>query len=242
MDEETLAKNASLIPEVYYDFIARVPPGAFVLLALIAIYYPGSYALILGEKFETGSALLLTLAFSVASYTAGLLLSPLGNWIVSLFWNRIFEETCQKYNDLIPEIEKNLGISCSPGQTQSDTSAVSPAKISKHMSVPDLHDRIYRQLHEFLKEVDVQARVLLTKMQAEAALCSNLTAGLLLVLIALVTRRPPWFFQALGWVAVGLVLSVAGAWFRSKRLLERQFSYLAQLSRPGKKAVAAWGS
>jgi len=238
MDEKTAINAAGLIPEVYYDLIARVPAGGFVVLALLGLYHPELYRTVIEGKIETGVAVLLVFVFSVLSYAVGLLLSPLGNWIVERFWCRIFAEASCKYKDLIPGIMKDLAIAYYPLPTKGSSENSSSELAPEQISTSDQYGRIYRQLHEFLKEADPQAKVVLPKMQAEAALCANLTAGLLLVFVASVCR-PRDMHLALVWTIIGLVLSIWGAWFRNKRLIHRHFSYFALFKQGGRKATAA---
>jgi hypothetical protein len=226
MDESSPAKVAALIPEVYYDLIARVPAGTFFLVALLVLYRPTVYKSFAGARIETGAVLLLMFIVAIAGYSAGLLLSALGNLISWLFWDRTFSDANEKYENIVVRIEARLGID--PLQARS-----SRKKVRNH------NDCIYRRLHEYLKEVDVQAKVVLPKMQAEAALCCNFAAGVLIVFVASVIELKHVSSLGLLWTAVALALSVTGARFRSRRVIERHFSYFAQLVRPDEKAMAA---
>jgi hypothetical protein len=90
------------------------------------------------------------------------------------------------------------------------------------------YDGLDRAMHDILKERNEQARVILPKLRAEAALCHN-AAGAALLWLGL-----GFYFSGtatiLVWpAAIIFVLSMIAGMFREYRLMRRQFTYLRRL-------------
>jgi uncharacterized membrane protein YobD (UPF0266 family) len=88
------------------------------------------------------------------------------------------------------------------------------------------HRQIYRELHEFLKETDPQARLVLPKMNAESSLCSNLLVAFVIILPPLVMRHG-WFSVSVIWSALALAVCLYASFYRTRRSIERHFSFFA---------------
>jgi hypothetical protein len=87
---------------------------------------------------------------------------------------------------------------------------------------------MYRQTHDYLKRNDMEARLVIPKMQAEAVLAASLGCVALIESLAylLLNPRRPGTVVFVIWVTV-FALSWWCAIYRTRSLLERQFSYLA---------------
>ena len=161
------------------------------------------------------AALILYLAFA---YAVGLVLSSCGSLINDLYWVGIFRNVAGTYAAVFRESCKEFGISAESGE-----SVVKAALLSKQDCA-----KLYRMGHEYLKRNDLEARLVLPKMQAEAGLLTSLAYAVIFGYAAYIVidrQLPSGSAVAMG---VGLlVLCVWSARYRTQRLFERQFSYLA---------------
>jgi hypothetical protein len=100
---------AATVPEVYYDLIARVPPGVVLLGILAAAHHP------LQPKEITAG---VVAAFLLFGYTAGIVLSGAGIWLavgvwhLSWWWaarkNTVLKEQRKKYENDLPRLFEHL--------------------------------------------------------------------------------------------------------------------------------------
>ncbi len=236
MDEEKVSRLAALVPEVYYDLIARIPAGTFLVAALLVLYRPSLRTIFISGNVRTGPALILLLFLVVAGYSVGLLLSCIGELVIRVYWDRVWRMVTDRYLDLVPKAVAKLGMRYEAVSWEEIRAL--PTRGERRRASQEAHQqyrRMYRQLHDFLKDADPQAKVVLPKMQAEAALTSNLVAGLLFLVPALAFHLQTWRSPALIWDLIALLLSILSSAFRSFRLFDRHFSYLALvLNRPEK--------
>lgn len=217
MAEERLSSWASLVPEVYFDLIARVPAGATIILAFVSFFEPKGLPTLLTSR-TLGPVLVLILIFFPASYLIGLMLTlPSGliaygsRWLV---W-RIFIKKLDWYPDL-DQLVASFGF-------------LRPKQVTSSELV-----RIELETHDFLRSKNEDARSLFPKMRAEAELCSNLSAALaalipLEVVLALASRNPVPDSRSI-LLLVGLSGYTAGVGaYRIWRLLDRQIVLLRVL-------------
>jgi hypothetical protein len=213
MAEQTeVGKLPSVIPELYYDLIARVIPGAVLLLLgtlPITIHLPIDSL----KEMSAGSATLLLVVFLLASYWAGILITPLGSLFHELYRYRVFREALRE------EEHK--------GEIRRFGGALGLNDLSSESSNQDLNT-VDRVMHEFLKDRGDQARLILPKMKAEVTLCDNslvamLGAGILVLAFDILQRlkADPLVIELLP-IVVGVLLSFLAAGYRMKRLLVRQ--------------------
>jgi hypothetical protein len=227
VDEEQVTKWANLVPEVYYDLIARVPPGTFVILALAKLYHT-SFQDVFAQP-NTGAAVLFTILLLGSGYSVGVLLGPLGEFIVHrLGWLALWKSVSNNYAKITGQAKARFYADYAPfPSTPVPIWKLIQRSRARRLSTEQCQ-RMYRHIHEYLKGVDAQARVVLPKMQAEAGLCSNLAAGLIIVACAVAIRHwPDLRNPALIWCLLSLCLAAWAARFRTRRLMERHFSYFA---------------
>jgi hypothetical protein len=95
MADEKISQLTSTIPELFYDVLARIFPG----LALMAVTILGLVSFrfwILNRPVQTmwplssGSPILLAFVLSLGCWIAGLLLTPLGDWL----WRNKQQDRC----------------------------------------------------------------------------------------------------------------------------------------------------
>lgn len=225
-DAEQVGKWASLVPEIYYDLIARVPPGSLVVATLFVWLHPDpNSALNSLRDLGWAATTVLSVVFLGAAYACGELVGPWGDWVSSFYRFRIFREVSSGQLHLMSYFHDRFG-----GDIPDQAEAIGKLSDSEVQ-------RIYQQMHDYLKTTNEQARVLLPKSQAEAALCANLVGFVILFLLFfgawLVSH---WIFEGstprVSWKLVALLIFCAGVavragWFRSRQLIRRQFSFLA---------------
>ena len=99
----------SAIPEVYFDVIGKIPPGAFLNLVLLGFlisspeHVPGALA-----KVEWGPALGLLMMLLFGSYATGLLIAPVGELANQCFWRSEWKKLGKQNFHLLKEVEKQL--------------------------------------------------------------------------------------------------------------------------------------
>jgi hypothetical protein len=85
---------------------------------------------------------------------------------------------------------------------------------------------IYRRLHDYLKNLDEQAKTLLPKINAERTFCGNVAAGIIFVFIVLLSvtlKEHNW--APFVWLIGGFVLSLWACSDRTRTSIVRHFSY-----------------
>jgi hypothetical protein len=236
-EEEAKPSAASLIPEVYYDIIARVPAGSLlVLFALRTLIRGGAFSLPESSAWFTanGVSVLVVVCFIMGlGGLVGILISPLANVCRNFYWKRAWLAATAKgpYQEITPKL-KQLGFAGLP-----DCSAWAT------LSSADFHG-LDRWMYDFVQENSVIAKTLLPKLRAEADLCSYLGAAFLilpvlhgtlwaaLLLTSETTKRAAlasfspyalvWYVAS--WL-VTVLLCFSGS-YRTKRLVLRMLSML----------------
>jgi hypothetical protein len=86
--------------------------------------------------------------------------------------------------------------------------------------------KVYRLMHDHLKALDPQPRVMLPKMSAEAALCENLVAvALLWLLLLLVTTSPTLSIKLVLGILLAALLAFFAGFHRYRQSVARHFSF-----------------
>ncbi len=224
MPEESISipdvKNIpTLIPEIYYDLIARFPAGCILVGGLVVLLVHGRVCSGLDKLLTMSSAIALggLVIYITLAYAAGLLLSSCGALLNAVYWPQVFRTVAAAYDDVLVESCKEFGI-----DTQDKDGRINASLLSRAQCA-----RLYRMGHEYLKRKDLEARLVLPKMQAEAGLVTTLACTVILGFAAygLIEHDIP-SRRALGVGGVLFVAGVASASHRTRRLFERQFSYL----------------
>lgn len=206
-EEEKLSTWVSLIPEVYFDVIARVPPGGTLIGGLLALFEPNivTSAMQVGG-FVPGFSLLLF--FILVSYAAGLILTPLSGLIAYAPRQLLWAKVNRDYQDL-PRLCKTFpALQSEPGK---------PLKMILLEQV----------MCELVSSGNEAGQSLLSKMRAEAELCNNLSVSLFILTIffagtaIMELRSFPPFRLWLIFLFLSIWGAVAGV-YRTWRLIDRQ--------------------
>lgn len=218
-DEDRIAKWASLVPEIYYDLIARVPPGAFLVIAAMRIQgaFSAGKAFDLGNiKWETAAILLIFLL--ITGYVAGVVITAVAHSLSLLYKGWVWKRSAVPYKEVIENFVDNkfhLGLNI---------------KGWKNLDGDDFY-RIHRQVQDYLESENDQAKLILPKMRAESALCDNLLASLALLFCFVLFRKASG--QNLeGWIGSLTIIFLSSclvfwaACYRAAQLIRRQFSFL----------------
>lgn len=237
--ESGASKWNSIVPELYFDLISRIPPGTVLILGLVWAfrYSPNEAAFSIDKIKELGWAPVITLFFLLlgAGHSVGILLTPIGALIRSPF---VYTWQHRIYNwnsDLIFYIHCRFKMVLSVKNNDSKKRRpVGFKEICKEEQVPQYSltveeaKRVYRLINEFLKSEDNQAKIILPKMQAEAALSDNLAPAIFFSFLVFVLHNgwgaiPPLAIKA---VLGGIVLSIIASWYRHRAEIRRQFGFL----------------
>ncbi|MBI3089294.1 MAG: hypothetical protein HYY96_01390 [Candidatus Tectomicrobia bacterium] len=244
-DEEKLSSIASpianLVPEIFYDLICRVPPGTalalFVMWMLDMFKMGGVFSV---DKFIAIKFAPLVILFSLLiglGYVIGIILTPIGDLLHRIYW--IFN--CSKYSSLPDKTKtwvnntfKELNIPYIFPIVRTAQERRTNQERRAHQEKPTAQETHYRRidgyLHDFLKTENPQAKQVLAKMRAEAALCHNLAAALIIMILVpsyiSYSYSSYWRTTLLLALFVILVLSIWAGYHRQARLIARQLSFL----------------
>jgi hypothetical protein len=230
-DEDKLTKWASLVPEIYYDLIARVPPGTFLVVALMWVLgiFSNNGAFELKDIKDmswapTTASLFLLLG---TGYVVGIILTPLGGIIGRTYWLHLWQKIGPHYNKWIVEFNNLFG---------ADLPIDEDSNIQWHKLKRVHAHRLSRQLQEYVKDKNDQAKLILPKMSAESALCSNTVGGIVILQFSLIVRmvqNHEIMTEKLGVLLfitfVGL-LSFWASYYRSSRHIHRACSLLSMVN------------
>ena len=225
-EQDKIAQAISVVPEIYYDMISRVPVGIMTVLGTVWLSPPLRPTLDFEGLKDLGWAPTTVLVglLLLTAYTVGLLLTQGGHWVYWMYHGALWREEIARHSDqyvpLIRMLNKKLDLHLSTNaDTEWDVAALSGNAFS----------RLDHAIHDYLKRADPHSRVILPKLRAEGALCNNLVAGY----VVLFLMHAIWTVPAIdiGWrggVALVLVLAltVSAAWYRNGRVIERHFSLL----------------
>ncbi|MGH9759563.1 MAG: hypothetical protein ACREDR_02540 [Blastocatellia bacterium] len=239
----------TVIPELYYDLICRVPAGAYLIVGLLTLL-----GVEVGRGLESfrdsswpvivGTAIL----FVGASYVVGILLTPIGHGAGHLLlnphiWTRIASES--NYPQMIKTFVdmQNHGTQTARRSKEAveGQEAVVPAfeknKLARWRFIflwhrDDPNRILYRFISLYVMSRSEHARLILPKMMAEAALCNHLMAASLVWMTCFCALRGFGIFSAVDRrsVAVGaavLVFSTVASSYRFSQMVRRQLAFLA---------------
>lgn len=225
-DIEGVSKQlTSLIPELYYDLISRVIPGVAILAVVIGLLKGWAYLVSIPQTLNFGSATIFLIATMTAAYLAATLCLPIGEFgrylLTPFLWRFVVRSSRPLVHELEDEINRELEVEHEPKLSLIRT--WNPSKINM----------AYRIVHERLRE-DGKRAVILSKLQAETALCTVLLGFFLLSLGAtllrhLLPQEAELFLGQPSVFAVGLMgflLTVFALIFRNLRLWNKHLSKL----------------
>jgi len=238
-DKPDLSQWPSVIPEIYYDLIARVPAGTLLFLVIASGGQPSLGKLI--SATSVGSAAVFLTLVLLAGYSSGILITRLGSLFHRTYRYRIWRRVLggeRGYAGLITTFNNQFPTLNLPTDDG--------GRVAVAMLQAEDVDRLDRVMHDYLKAKDPQAKVLLPKMRAEAALCDHLFVALIgsvvVVSCALLWSPQEGLADRLGILATflaGSTLSAFCAPYRNERLIRRQFSFLTLLIPSGEQGPSS---
>jgi hypothetical protein len=165
-DNGTVTGMAALVPDVYFDLISRIPPGALVLGMLISQTAPNTMTAPLVEMAKASWAHAIAVLFLAlgASYVAGLMLSRIGLVFGARFFNAFVRSVNEADQSLLSKFSEDIGLGPVDGKKITFWAA-------------------YKTLMEYLRVKEPAGQAIRTKMLAESALCVNLLAAISLALL-----------------------------------------------------------
>ena len=215
---DPISKNINVVPQVFYDIIARLIPGIMVLTISLFINYGsdrvfGLIGNLVGKRedlFHVSFSLIgLTL---VASYTISIVLMGIWSLFLRLFkigkWNTVFLKTEQKkWKDINDNCRSNIGIrvDCMPARISEDEGTA--------FSLSFVYD--YVRLHA----PDVGSR--LVKIRAEIHMCTVLLTGFMFLTVWNSINLFKMFSLESLIIETLLILSIFGLFYFMKDLEER---------------------
>ena len=195
---------AGIIPEFYYDIISRIPAG-MVLIAILAFSVLSGYQidkigkwLLEGGVGEFPLAFVFILYFG-ASYAITIPLTIFGPIARSSYSWIVWKSIKALYNTEIYELEQYYGY-CAETK------------------------KFYRMLHDKLKVLDVNARVLLPKLEAEVCLCDQMAVSFALGAIVLYANSVISIKMFFIFICIVIGFLIGGG-YRFHHLIARHISF-----------------
>ncbi len=231
VDGKEASTAAALIPEFYYDLICRVLPG--ILLAVLFWWQPlgapiPEWIVKLAKEEKIGAIpfTLLFVALVGVGYVLGILISPCGSWLRSLYqeqaWTRVRNDFPSIYDRIVSTYKECLaGSSGECGASAPKTGLTGEPRQPKARNLSALLDAD-------LKARNAQAQVLLPKLNAEAALCENLVVPVLawgIITFTLAANRGTCPWHVIGLTLVSVAVSGRVGWDMYLGFVRRQFSF-----------------
>lgn len=213
----------ALIPEIYYDLIARVIPGAVFIFAFIMIKYKCVFLIITQylEDITIGAASCILGSFLVTSYFLGMFFYTLSHYPLRSGWIKI-----QNYS--WKHVKKDLVLM----ELIAESLKLDDKK--KELLQEKPHE-FERYIQDYIKAKDMNAGAIIAKMRAEAFLFSSLfVAFIILFLIILLHPINEWGVQKTIPAAVLLILVVLiyfAYLHRLKSYVHRSYVYIHLISK-----------
>jgi len=221
---------AGAVPELYFDLIGRIPPGLFlsvVLLVLTASNYGWLKADIAGSGWSPSVIGFVLLV--VASYSIGLLISPIGKRTNDHNWASAWEMAARKETFLLQKAQPYLNLNVRFDDEDSW------GKLTRQE-----RGLVFRHMHEVLKVNVPEAKLILPRLAAELTFMLNtrvaigLASALLLFHWVFVNwpiwQRSIWKSPNVYMAASALILAYLASHYsakeRTQHLVERHFAFL----------------
>lgn len=173
--EDLPTKFAQLIPEIYYDLIARIPAGIFFVLAIIGcggLFLPGEIFDFRNlSGLDLAPTIILIILLFGAGYLVGIVTTFLGEFLLpfrSHNWKKICPDHNKEVGYFFGHIKESIDLPTKEGNLD-----YSQFKKSHY-------DKLDRRMHDFLKKIDIEGKTILPKTLAEVVLCNNLFWSFLL--------------------------------------------------------------
>lgn len=213
-------KVLSVIPEIFYDLIGRVAPGALVLIAAVAAWFGPTQTLEAAPAWlarSSGNFWPYALLLLLFSYLTGVVLVALWNWLRTLGRKPRVEPAVQKW-------------------TEQFFVLMTQQKPKNELYVKKWTQKLFGLLTRHLQnrppgwyELGVLERIVgmrqpsqayrLQKLSAERSFCKVIVSGFLLGLVlALISTRWTLFSYGSLFLIGGMILSMLGCSFWLKAL------------------------
>jgi hypothetical protein len=165
---------SSIVPEVYYDLIARVPAGVllicFSLEKLITEQHRSIPTITTWLSANSVPILLLGSLLIWVGGLVGILIAPLANRVKQAYWKRSW----------VAIVDKGPFSSASILLNSLGCRLVAEKTAWSSLSSSTIHG-VDRWINDYLLQESQTARSILVKIRAEADLCANLAAALILL-------------------------------------------------------------
>lgn len=191
----------ALIPEIYYDLIARVTPGAIFILGFLSLKYKYLFKIeILNlEKINIGAATCILVLFLIISYFFGMFFYTLSHYPFKLKCLKVQDYAWKnvKNNEELKDLIANcLNIS----DKQKELLEEKPQEFERYML-------------DYIKDVNPDTGSIIAKMRAEAFLFSNCFVGfIILFLVTLLHPIQEWGLEKIITTVILFIL-IALAYF-----------------------------
>jgi hypothetical protein len=234
-DLDAASNWAAMIPEVYYDLIARLPAGSFLAVCLYLVLTGKNLGSIHVADLQWADSILLVLLLLFAGYSLGLLIGPLGNCVYEWWFPGFWRRSMHSHKHVLSNEKIKKQLDCLKNLPEE---ALSADKLDpKPKQCRKKYGQMYRQMNDYLKVKCHPAGAILPKMQAEADLCSNfaVAGAIALVLLTLKAYRDfhTWWFVLLNtwWFVLlsltGIACALWASRYQTRLLVERLFSFFS---------------
>lgn len=207
------------IPELYYDIIARVTPGAIIVFSFIILKYSFiiKIKIINLKDIATGFVLLVLIIFFIISYSVGMLIHAISQHLLRIFFIEKYAWKKIKESDAFIDLIVNI-----------------PNIYANKDEIKKKPQKFDRYIHDYIKTKNHTLGPILAKARAEAYFCSSLLAGFFILLLAEILH--PWQggvellkkILTLRVVTLMILFSLCfwASWLRLKGYVNRTFIYM----------------
>lgn len=212
MEEKDLSKSLETIPEFFFDIIARIPSGMLFSVLIYTVIYNQNLKEI-WTNISFGNLLVVLLI----SYTVGILLSAPAKFMAKIYFKRVWKRIVKREKNVI---DKFLLIH----PLENISGNLDELDSTKYLY-------LYRETHDYSKNYNPIAKVMLPKLSAESSLANNLATAIILFLLLLLFVDLSKIYPIINiwnyfWLLPVCALLVWIAAERYDRLLGSQFSFL----------------
>ncbi len=235
----------SIVPEIYFDLISRVPPGTLLALGIGwsvgAFNQEGVFARLPSLNAGWPGLITFLALFLPAGYVLGLLMTGLAKLHQDRYLTKVWRQEEVLYGDLIARFRTKV---LSLGALDLEKlERLYPGEDGERIVHSTYFQSLHRHIHDYVKYSMPEASALLPKMSGEANLCDNVVVACCLIVIAVVLRPLAYLpsldhfgslftlrrLQQLLILAGVVFVARAGAKFRHRQLIRRELSFLALL-------------
>jgi hypothetical protein len=157
MEPEEAGKTWSIIPEFFFDLISRIPAGIFLILLTTKFVVPDQANF---SDIDLSKLFLLILF----GYSVGIMLSAPAKLLAKFYFKSVWKKYLER--------EK---------ATLTKFLVVHPLENINSDSLTNLDNKqiqfIYRETHDYTKNNNEQAKVMLPKLSAESSVANNFAAA-----------------------------------------------------------------